>query len=461
MKKKAGLRISLFMAMVSLLLLISACKNSNTVTNREGNVYKTIDIGDQVWMAENLDVSTFRNGDLIPEAKSAEEWKKFGETGKPAWCYYGNDKANGKIYAKLYNWYAVNDPRGIAPAGWHLPGEAEWRTLIDNLGGENQAGENMKSTTGWENDGNGTNKLGFQGFPGGHCLFDGRFEEIGKSCYWWSTTTTDFNSAFACSIGSLNNMVIIVPEELPRGLSVRCLKDTSAFNSKSISSVTSESETPDPIPQEAGLSNSQISEFKVGDIVDAKYKVFGIGEYEKDDLLAFHVKNIFKIKNYDIIIFVRNIPCTTTICPEELEFFLLKDGKILNRRSESFEREGSPSCEILHETFIQYIELKHDWHENENGVMTYDESKDFKGGIRLVILNSRLYSITELSKSDLRICKNLIFAKYGYVFKSEDLNQYFLETEWYKPNPDIDINAELTETDKELTDYIIKIEASL
>ena len=93
--------------------------------------------------------------------------------------------------------------------------------------------------------------------------------------------------------------------------------------------------------------------------------------------------------------------------------------------------------------------------------MTYDESKDFKGGIRLVILNSRLYSINELSKPDLRICKNLIFAKYGYVFKSEDLNHYFLETEWYRPKPDIDINHELTETDKELIDYIIKIEANL
>lgn len=249
MKKKDGLKISLFLLMGSMLLLLSACKNNNTVTDREGNEYKTIVVGDQVWMAENLDVSTFRNGDSIPEAKSEAEWKKYGENSQPAWCYYGNDKTKGKIYAKLYNWYAVNDPRGIAPAGWHLPVDAEWRTLIDNFGGESKAGENMKSTSGWENGGNGINKSGFQGFPGGHCLFDGRFEDIGKGCYWWSATTTDFNSAFACITGSLNNMVIIFPEELPRGLSVRCIRDNSPVNANS--SVPSEKENLNPIPREA------------------------------------------------------------------------------------------------------------------------------------------------------------------------------------------------------------------
>jgi len=206
------------------------------------------------------------------------------------------------------------------------------------------------------------------------------------------------------------------------------------------------------------LSNGQDSEFRVGDIVDAKYRIFGIGEYEKDDMLAFHVKHIFKMQDYDVIIFVRNIPCTETICMEEFEFFLLKDDTILDRRSESNGREGSPSCEILHDAFIQYIELKHDWYEDENGKMNYYD-EPYMDGIRLVILRSRLYSIKELSKTDLRICRNLIFARYGYVFKSEDLNQYFRGKEWYRPDPDVDINQELTETDKELIDYIIKLEA--
>jgi uncharacterized protein (TIGR02145 family) len=263
MKNKNGLRSSLLLAMGSLLLFISACKNNNTVTDIEGNVYKTIVVGDQVWMAENLYVSTFRNGDPIPEAKSEAEWKKYGEASQPAWCYYGNDKAKGKIYGKLYNWYAVNDPRGIAPAGWHLPVEAEWETLIDNFGGGKKAGENMKSITGWENSGNGTNKSGFQGFPGGHCLFDGRFEDIGKGCYWWSATTTDFNSAFACIIGSINNMVNIFPEEVPRGLSVRCLRDNSPVNSiDSLNKPSGETEQRDTASAENKADENPLTQYK-------------------------------------------------------------------------------------------------------------------------------------------------------------------------------------------------------
>ena len=87
---------------------------------------QTITIGTQVWMTKNLDVATFRNGDPIPQAKTDEEWEKAGENQQPAWCYYDNDPANGAKYGKLYNWYAVNDSRGLAPVGYHIPSDAEW-----------------------------------------------------------------------------------------------------------------------------------------------------------------------------------------------------------------------------------------------------------------------------------------------------------------------------------------------
>jgi hypothetical protein len=91
---------------------------------------QTVTIGTQEWMTKNLDVSTFRNGDPIPEAKTNEEWKKAGEVGQPAWCYYDNDPANGANYGKLYNWYAVNDSRGLAPEGYRIPSFIDFDKLV-------------------------------------------------------------------------------------------------------------------------------------------------------------------------------------------------------------------------------------------------------------------------------------------------------------------------------------------
>ena len=109
-----------------------------------------VTIGKQVWMVENLNVDKFRNGDPIPHAETNEEWEKASDNKQPAWCYYDNDPANDTKYGKLYNWYAVNDSRGLAPAGFHIPSDSEWTVLIDYLGGKEVAGVKMKSTSGWE-----------------------------------------------------------------------------------------------------------------------------------------------------------------------------------------------------------------------------------------------------------------------------------------------------------------------
>jgi uncharacterized protein (TIGR02145 family) len=100
-------------------------------------------------MTRNLDVDRFRNGDLIPHIESDEEWIKAGENGQPAWYYYDNDPEYEKKYGKLYNWYAVNDPRGLASKGWRVPSNEEWTTLINFLGGKEVAGHKMKSDNGW------------------------------------------------------------------------------------------------------------------------------------------------------------------------------------------------------------------------------------------------------------------------------------------------------------------------
>ncbi|MBM3455516.1 MAG: hypothetical protein FJX80_10255, partial [Bacteroidetes bacterium] len=198
---------------------------NNTSTNQvtQTGSFKSVKIGAQTWMAENLNVSTFRNGDPIPEAKTNEEWEKAGKEGKPAWCYYENDSKNGAKYGKLYNWYAVNDSRGLAPTGWHIPSDAEWTTLENQLGDD--AGKKMKSTSGWKSweeditcsscknwnaeyrrktachvckdtrvsgiktiSGNGTNSSGFSGLPGGYRNYSGYFYDMGFNGFWWSST---------------------------------------------------------------------------------------------------------------------------------------------------------------------------------------------------------------------------------------------------------------------------------
>jgi len=186
---------------------------------------QTVTIGTQVWMTKNLDVSTFRNGDPIPEAKTSDEWQEAGGYEQPAWCYYDNDTANGAKYGKLYNWYAVNDPRGLAPAGWHVPSYAEWTKLTDFLGGEGVAGTKMKSTSGWAKNGNGTNKSGFSGLPGGYRLNDGTFGSIGDTGDWWGTGETYRSGRlklgyFSGAVDWGENMKV-----KEKGYSVRCLKD--------------------------------------------------------------------------------------------------------------------------------------------------------------------------------------------------------------------------------------------
>ena len=186
---------------------------------------QTVTIGTQVWMTKNLDVSTFRNGDPILQVKSNEEWIKAGKEGKPAWCYYKNKKKNGKKYGKLYNWHAVNDSRGLAPTGWHIPTYAEWTILSDYLGGEDAAGKKMKSTRGWNDEGNGTNSSGFSCLPGGARGSSGGYYSIGYYGDWWSASEGRTDDACSRSLGNGYDSLGSYDGGTEGGLSVRCLRD--------------------------------------------------------------------------------------------------------------------------------------------------------------------------------------------------------------------------------------------
>jgi uncharacterized protein (TIGR02145 family) len=191
---------------------------------------QTVTIGTQEWMTRNLDVTTFRNGDPIPEAKTDEEWKKAGELKQPAWCYYNNNSKYKKKYGKLYNWYAVNDSRGLAPLGYHVPTNEEYKVLIDFLGGESVAGGKLKSTCSWYRYegkiGNGTNSSGFTGRPGGKrdgYIFG--FSDRRWAGYFWSSTEFKTNGSYRISITNSSNKVVLKFCFKEDGLSVRCLRD--------------------------------------------------------------------------------------------------------------------------------------------------------------------------------------------------------------------------------------------
>jgi uncharacterized protein (TIGR02145 family) len=225
---------------------------------------QTVSIGSQVWMTKNLDVDKFRNGDPILEAKTVQDWVKAVENKQPAWCYYDNNPANGTKYGKLYNWYAVNDPRGIAPVGYHVPSDAEWTKLKDFLGSD--AGIKMKNASGWNSytqggaetcpncatwnaeyrrkvachtckdtrevtapkvtkSGNGTNSSGFSGLPGGLRDYYGAFDLIGEDGCWWSSTEGGTISAWNRCLNYSNGDVGRGYGSNARGLSVRCIKD--------------------------------------------------------------------------------------------------------------------------------------------------------------------------------------------------------------------------------------------
>jgi uncharacterized protein (TIGR02145 family) len=183
--------------------------------------FVSVKIGTQTWMSANLNVDKFRNGDVIPEAKSIVEWEMAGEEGRPVWCYYENKKKNGKKYGKLYNFYAVNDPRGLAPEGWHVPSESEWIELENCLGGYEIAAKKLKSKSGWYEKGNGTDDFGFSAFPGGYRQ-EGTFQKLTENGIWWSKE--DNATYFFIHYGG-DNIGQGGDESKQDGFSVRCIKD--------------------------------------------------------------------------------------------------------------------------------------------------------------------------------------------------------------------------------------------
>ena len=185
-----------------------------------------IRIGTQIWSKVNLNVTTFRNGDPIPEGYQNSGWDDAGKHKKPVWSYYQNTPANGKKYGKLYNWYAVNDPRGLAPKGWHIPSVSEWETLIKYLGGKTAACLKLRSKYGWDGDYNGNNSSGFNGLPAGLVYPFGTSIGLGTQGAWWCTTELSITEAWGFYVLGRDDCTVEKSiHEKNYGISVRCIKD--------------------------------------------------------------------------------------------------------------------------------------------------------------------------------------------------------------------------------------------
>jgi uncharacterized protein (TIGR02145 family) len=240
----------LLSAGVLMTMMVSSCGgggSEGTATSNEASgtdessSSDELTIGSEVWMANNLDVDKFRNGDPIPEAKTLEEWEEFSYNKQPAWSYFESDPANGEKYGKLYNWYAVNDPRGLAPEGWHVASLKEWENLVTSQGGFTE--ETAKKFIGTKDMGISELKEGsdfkFNAKFGGGIIPIGSAgylnftsnHENEKSAYWWTSTKSDGITA-AKVIYIISNSYQGLSIDFNSndygyglGLSVRCIKD--------------------------------------------------------------------------------------------------------------------------------------------------------------------------------------------------------------------------------------------
>jgi len=221
-------------------------QETNTVTDIDGNVYTTVKIGNQIWMAENLRVTHYRNGDPITHAKSNYDWYNMGENsqginGEGAYCSFNNDAIKATIYGYLYNWYSVNDNRSIAPEGWHIPTDEEWKELELFLGmshtevdaftrwrGTNEGGKLKEcGLEHWKAPNSGaTNETGFTALPGGYRNESGDFIDMFERSYFWTATVnTGGRKAWYRDLHYGSAQIYRSYYFKRLGFSVRCIKD--------------------------------------------------------------------------------------------------------------------------------------------------------------------------------------------------------------------------------------------
>ena len=201
-----------------LLFLISICFFSNKAIPQKNTNSVVLEYFDD----KNLAVSKFRNGDTIFHAKTKQQWLNAGKNHIPAWCYYNNDSSLNETYGKLYNWYAVSDERGLAPFGWRIPKEIDFKKIQNLLGDE--AGHKIKSDSLWYMNCNGSNSTGFSAIPSGFRDEFGDFKNITLQAYWWSSSTSTKKVSTYIMLSYYSSSLLMADTYRSFGFSVRCVK---------------------------------------------------------------------------------------------------------------------------------------------------------------------------------------------------------------------------------------------
>lgn len=198
----------------------------DTVFDIDGNAYKTVGIGSQIWMAQNLKTTRLNDGTKIPQVKADSIWDFNPHI---AFCWYNNDSIyNAKIYGSLYNYYTVSSGL-LCPIGWHVPSDSEWTVLVNFLGGNEKAGGKLKDyyTSYWSGPNVCfVNNYGFAALPGGRrSHYKGEFGNIGIMCSWWTSTSINKYSAYSRSMYNSNTRISRNESRYGDGYSIRCIKD--------------------------------------------------------------------------------------------------------------------------------------------------------------------------------------------------------------------------------------------
>ncbi|MEJ6979479.1 fibrobacter succinogenes major paralogous domain-containing protein [Pedobacter sp. P351] len=218
-------RLPLILFTFSFIIFFYGCSSPYEVEDIDGNTYSTVKIGNQVWMAENLKVSKFKNDNPIRQLNNNKTW---GTTTDAACCWYDNDAGKVEPYGRLYNWFAINDARGLAPEGWHIPTEKEIEELITYLKSDTSAAAKLKitGTEYWLPPNKGANNSsGFSALPGGYRDEDGEFHTLRANGYWWTETRTYEMFSWSERIWEGFADVDRDKKYYKFGFSVRCIKD--------------------------------------------------------------------------------------------------------------------------------------------------------------------------------------------------------------------------------------------
>lgn len=223
MKKNLSLSTLSFVLLFSLMFGCKKENNENIVTDIDGNVYHTVTIGSQVWMVENLKTTRYRDGSPIANVRNSSP--SFLSCVPGTCANYNMDQSKLTSCGRLYNGIAACGD--IAPAGWHVPSDSEWSTLINYLGGENVAGDKLKETSPvqWGIVATATNESGFSALPGGYYDGRGNYKLVGSNGLWWSSTAFDYKSVRSLRMNSDNGKVERTQNDVFEGLSIRCIKD--------------------------------------------------------------------------------------------------------------------------------------------------------------------------------------------------------------------------------------------